>query len=140
MQFDDPKKRVKADKRKVYVYIFPVSVSLSFIPFTNPFALTGNVHVYVFLYSCIYIQILPLQPSDKLVPLFAHLPQYVSGTSLKLNVGFSSTATVHPAIIELGLKYAQGTITGSNARCVAMLNTFKKVINHPDQSKTNIHL
>ncbi len=55
MQFDDPKKRVKADKRKVYVYIFPVSVSLSFIPFTNPFALTGNVHVYVFLYSCIYI-------------------------------------------------------------------------------------
>jgi translation initiation factor eIF-2B subunit delta len=31
-------------------------------------------------------------------------------------------------IIQLGLKYAQGIITGSNARCVAMLEAFKVVI------------
>lgn len=84
-----------------------------------------------------------MQPSQKSIPLFAHLPQYERGSSLSLNVGFgdysasssgaSSTSStskqrdIHPAILELGLKYTQGSITGSNARCVAMLSAFKKV-------------
>ena len=37
-------------------------------------------------------------------------------------------AKVHPAVLRLGLQYADGSITGSNARCLAMLLTFKAVI------------
>jgi translation initiation factor 2B subunit (eIF-2B alpha/beta/delta family) len=36
-------------------------------------------------------------------------------------------ALIHPAIKDLGLKYAERTITGSNARCVAMLSALKTV-------------
>lgn len=32
------------------------------------------------------------------------------------------------AILQLGLKYAQGVILGSNARCVALLETFRTII------------
>ena len=35
---------------------------------------------------------------------------------------------VHPAVLQLGLRYADGSIRGGNARCVAMLNTFRKLI------------
>ncbi|KAL4075754.1 eukaryotic translation initiation factor 2B delta subunit [Scleroderma citrinum] len=35
---------------------------------------------------------------------------------------------VHPAIIRLGLQFSDFKITGANARCVAMLNAFKTVI------------
>jgi len=42
-------------------------------------------------------------------------------------VGFSKTE-IHPAILALGLKYAEGKIAGGNARCVAMLTAFKQVI------------
>ena len=33
-------------------------------------------------------------------------------------------------IVSLGLKYADGIITGGNARCVAMLSAFKQVPHH----------
>lgn len=35
---------------------------------------------------------------------------------------------VHPEVLQLGLRYADGSIRGGNARCVAMLNTFRKLI------------
>ncbi|BFZ58912.1 hypothetical protein PYCC9005_005980 [Savitreella phatthalungensis] len=35
---------------------------------------------------------------------------------------------IHPAIFTLALRYSSGTVSGSNARCVAMLQAFKDVI------------
>lgn len=65
--------------------------------------------------------------AQKHVPLFSHLPQYERESSLSLNVGFSNKE-IHPAVLSLGLKYAEGKISGGNARCIAMLNAFKEVI------------
>lgn len=88
-------------------------------------------------------QILDLKPTQKQVALFSHLPQYErpSSESLTLRVlknqtsPVSSTApttasevTLHPDIVRLGLMYADRLITGANARCVAMLTAFRKVI------------
>jgi len=44
---------------------------------------------------------------------------------------------IHPGVVTLGLKYADGIITGGNARCVAMLHIFKQVIEDfvPPQEK-----
>ncbi len=42
---------------------------------------------------------------------------------------FSSTCSIHPAILKLGLQYAEGVICGSNARCIALLAAMKQVIN-----------
>lgn len=65
--------------------------------------------------------------AQKHVPLFSHLPQYERESSLSLNVGFSNKE-VHPAVLALGLQYAEGKISGGNARCIAMLTAFKRVI------------
>jgi len=68
-------------------------------------------------------------PAQKQVSLFAHLPQYEKEKSITLKVRQREVAgDIHPAIICLGLKYADGSISGSNARCVAMLAAFKEVI------------
>ena len=40
---------------------------------------------------------------------------------------FSSDSRVHPAILRLGLQYAEGIISGSNARCIALMAAMKKV-------------
>ncbi|KAH0840110.1 hypothetical protein J3R83DRAFT_1084 [Lanmaoa asiatica] len=37
---------------------------------------------------------------------------------------------IHPAVIRLGLQFAEFKITGANARCIAMLSAFKTVIQH----------
>ncbi|GLE02786.1 hypothetical protein PINS_up011641 [Pythium insidiosum] len=39
-----------------------------------------------------------------------------------------SAKEIHPAILALGLKYAEGKITGGNARTVAMLTAFAQVV------------
>lgn len=66
--------------------------------------------------------------TQKQVLLFSHLHQYDSATSLTRNVFFSNENTVHPAIMRLGLKMSEGTVSGSTSRCIAMLNAFKTVI------------
>jgi translation initiation factor eIF-2B subunit delta len=63
--------------------------------------------------------------AQKHVPLFSHLPQYERESSL--HVGLSSSI-IHPSILSLGLQFAEGKITGGNARCIAMLTAFKQVI------------
>mmetsp|Transcript_19523 Transcript_19523/g.27236 ORF Transcript_19523/g.27236 Transcript_19523/m.27236 type:complete len:686 (-) Transcript_19523:22-2079(-) len=73
-------------------------------------------------------KIVVLQPADKQVPLFSHLPQHSLVSSVNLNIGFGAVGVLHPVIVELGLKYAKGVIIGSTARCVAMLEAFKQVI------------
>lgn len=66
--------------------------------------------------------------TQKKVDLFSHLHQYEKDISLTKDISFSS-GNIHPAIIKLGLQYAEGVITGSNARCIALLCALKEVIN-----------
>ncbi|VDI00761.1 translation initiation factor eIF-2B subunit delta [Mytilus galloprovincialis] len=61
------------------------------------------------------------------VRLFEHLHQYEREVSLTQSLSFRS-CTIHPAIVRLGVQYAEGVICGSNARCLAMLVAFKQVI------------
>lgn len=72
--------------------------------------------------------VVALEESKKQVALFSHLPQFERHTTLSMKIGFSPSEKIHPAIVNLGLKYASGTVAGSNSRCVAMLTAFKKVI------------
>eukprot|EP00111_Clytia_hemisphaerica_P003410 TCONS_00009735-protein len=65
--------------------------------------------------------------AQKKVQMFAHLHQYEKDRSLTKNLSFSS-CSIHPAIIKLGLQFAEGIITGSNARCISMLCALKMVI------------
>ncbi|KAL7691085.1 putative nagB/RpiA transferase [Plasmopara halstedii] len=76
--------------------------------------------------------------AQKQVEMFAHLPQYERESSLSLNVGFSTKEDIHAAVLALGLKYAEGRISGSNARCIAMITAFDQVIDDyvtPPESK-----
>ncbi|XP_025903020.1 translation initiation factor eIF-2B subunit delta [Nothoprocta perdicaria] len=38
------------------------------------------------------------------------------------------STVIHPAVVRLGLRYSQGIINGSNARCIALLEVFKQLI------------
>jgi len=38
-----------------------------------------------------------------------------------------NTSVIHPAIIKLGVQYMDGVISGSNARCISLLNAMKEV-------------
>ncbi|KAL6067137.1 Translation initiation factor eIF-2B subunit delta [Balamuthia mandrillaris] len=77
-----------------------------------------------------------IQPKGALTPeehsnqvaLFSHLPQYRKASSQTLQLTDFSNTVIHPSIIQLGLKYANHTILGSNARCIGMLTAFKDVI------------
>ncbi|CAM8911241.1 unnamed protein product [Rhodiola kirilowii] len=63
------------------------------------------------------------------VELFRHLPQYDHGTQLPdLEMRFFQLEPMHPAVYKIGQHYLAGDISGGNARCVAMLQTFKEVI------------
>ena len=46
----------------------------------------------------------------------------------KLLLENEAASKVHPAVLRLGLKYADGSIVGANARCLAMLQAFSQVI------------
>lgn len=37
-------------------------------------------------------------------------------------------AQVHPAVLQLGLRYADGSVRGASARCVAMLVAFRTLV------------
>ncbi|GIL72236.1 hypothetical protein Vretifemale_2614 [Volvox reticuliferus] len=59
--------------------------------------------------------------------LFAHLQQYKRITVSRL-LQLPAVGNIHPAILQLGLRYADGSIRGANARCLAMLNALCQVI------------
>lgn len=93
---------------------------------------------------------------DKSIDLFSHLPRYqgkslvnertLGGQNLFAFQLYSHcctilvvlappnphddefTMTLHPAVIELGIKYAKRDIRGGNARCRAMLQVFSTVL------------
>ncbi|XP_076803534.1 translation initiation factor eIF2B subunit delta-like [Clavelina lepadiformis] len=78
----------------------------------------------------------------KKVTLFSHLHQYERSVSITKDIGFGSTG-IHPAIIKLGLQYAEGIITGSNARCAALMNAVCHLIadyETPPQKELARHL
>ncbi|XP_065844017.1 translation initiation factor eIF2B subunit delta-like isoform X2 [Oscarella lobularis] len=60
------------------------------------------------------------------VGMFSHLHQFRREDSLTSHLSFNSDG-IHPAILKLGLQYADGLICGSNSRCIAMLSAFKQV-------------
>lgn len=63
------------------------------------------------------------------VELFRHLPQYEYGNQLHdLESKYFNLNTVHPAVYKVGLQYLTGSISGSNARCIAMLCAFMEAI------------
>lgn len=64
---------------------------------------------------------------SKKVGLFSHLHQYERSLSITKEFSFG-TINIHPSILRLGLQYAEGIITGSNARCAALMAAMKDVI------------
>eukprot|EP00537_Pseudo-nitzschia_pungens_P003236 CAMPEP_0172359686 /NCGR_PEP_ID=MMETSP1060-20121228/3875_1 /TAXON_ID=37318 /ORGANISM="Pseudo-nitzschia pungens, Strain cf. cingulata" /LENGTH=501 /DNA_ID=CAMNT_0013081465 /DNA_START=180 /DNA_END=1685 /DNA_ORIENTATION=- len=57
--------------------------------------------------------------------LFSHLPQY---KEMPDPYAPEYTETLHPDVIELGLKYASGEIQGDNERCRSMMQVFLQVL------------
>ena len=80
------------------------------------------------------------RPSGKIMDHFSHLRQFAGddenaaggggGSDHKVRVAMLATAAggIHPAVARLAAHYADGTITGGRARCVALLHTLKLVI------------
>jgi len=63
---------------------------------------------------------------NKGLPWLAHLSPFrpdKSSAAMEPNL-----EKIHPAVVALGLKYAQGVVRGGNQRVVAMLEAFKEVI------------
>ena len=48
---------------------------------------------------------------------------------LGMQLSSSTNPNLHPAVLSLGLQYADGSIRGANSRCKAMFRAFKQVIN-----------
>ncbi|KAI9827809.1 MAG: hypothetical protein M1832_004298 [Thelocarpon impressellum] len=65
----------------------------------------------------------PRKGGDKQVALFGHLYGHARRTSIT-----GASKEVHPAVLALGLQIGNYVVCGSNARCVASLLVFKKVI------------
>ncbi|CAH9147151.1 unnamed protein product [Cuscuta epithymum] len=64
------------------------------------------------------------------VEMFLHLRQYEHGTQLHdLESKFFQLDSMHPAIYKVGVQHLAGDLSGSNARCVAMLQAIKEAIN-----------
>jgi translation initiation factor eIF-2B subunit delta len=68
---------------------------------------------------------IPTEKDPKIVPFFTHLPQRNPSKPLTLS---SASREIHPSVLALALQLRDYIICGSNARTVAMLLTFKKVI------------
>ncbi|XP_050026778.1 uncharacterized protein eIF2Bdelta [Dermacentor andersoni] len=69
----------------------------------------------------------PEGKQHEVLRLFSHLHQN-PGTVDHLKPYGLSGSSVHPAVFRTGLQIAEGIVTGSNARCVAMLAAFKTLI------------
>ena len=46
---------------------------------------------------------------------------------------------IHPAVLQLGLRYAEGTIQGSNARCLAFMQTMKQLVKDFKLQASNVN-
>jgi len=59
--------------------------------------------------------------------LFAHLTPYAAKTAQTLS-GPAALNEIHPAITALGLRFADGSVKGADARCVAMMAALREVV------------
>jgi translation initiation factor eIF-2B subunit delta len=79
-----------------------------------------------------------LSENTKAVALFSHLAQYDPEYNLQREK--NASGVVHPTIISLGLQYAESSITGGNARCMAMMLGLSKVISdYVTPNGTSLH-
>lgn len=67
-------------------------------------------------------------PVQRRNPLDGDYPSLLAHLSVAKGSTDKAERDVHPAILALGLAYAEHRICGSNARCVALLGAFKRVI------------
>ena len=65
--------------------------------------------------------------AQRKVKLFDHLHQYEREYSISKPFPVVNSH-IHPAVLQLGLRYAEGSIQGSNARCLAFMHTIKQLI------------
>ena len=65
--------------------------------------------------------------AQRKVKLFDHLYQYEREYSISKPFPVVNSH-IHPAVLQLGLQYAEGTIQGSNSRCLAFMQTMKHLI------------
>uniref|UniRef100_A0A0K2T391 Translation initiation factor eIF2B subunit delta n=1 Tax=Lepeophtheirus salmonis TaxID=72036 RepID=A0A0K2T391_LEPSM len=72
-------------------------------------------------------EIVPIKNSMRKVMLFSHLPIYERNCSFKNNLPLVN-GEIHPVILQLGLQYSMGTISGSNSRCVSLMHALKRII------------
>jgi translation initiation factor eIF-2B subunit delta len=75
----------------------------------------------------------PSAPPPPGLELFAHLPPYRRATPATVLAASASTASstagpVHPAVLALALRYADGTVSGGDARCLALLEALSAAI------------
>lgn len=68
------------------------------------------------------------KPATHRVKLFSHLYLEKQSPEELLQETASSEVEIHPAIIQLGVQQAKGTIVGANSRCIAFLNAIKMAI------------
>jgi len=62
------------------------------------------------------------------VQLFSHLQQFQAVSVEGVMANSEVAAQVHPAVLQLGLRYADGSVRGASARCVAMLVAFRTLV------------
>lgn len=72
--------------------------------------------------------VVPPTEARNRVEMFRHLPQYERANQLSDLESKFFQLDVHPAVYEVGLHFLAGDIMWSNARCIAMLQAFQKVI------------
>ena len=65
--------------------------------------------------------------AQRKVKLFDHLHQYEREYSISKPFPVVNSH-IHPAVLQLGLRYAEGSIQGSNARCLAFMHTIKQLV------------
>jgi translation initiation factor eIF-2B subunit delta len=74
------------------------------------------------------------------VKLFHHFEEYKRDYSIVEKMSIDNPK-IHPAFIKLGIQYAHDRISGSNARCLAFLNSLKQFLNDykaPSKDKKSI--
>jgi translation initiation factor eIF-2B subunit delta len=67
-------------------------------------------------------------PAQRLVPLFAHLPQFEPLHSDFTRGSLAETVGLHPSVLRLGQQLAQGVVTGGTSRVTALLTALREVI------------
>lgn len=67
-------------------------------------------------------------PSTQRMTLFSHLPHPRCMTVSDVAARMCAASDVHPLVLRLGLDFASGRIVGADARCVAMMEQFKAVV------------